>query len=134
MIVGAQILDGLLFRYTSHQGRTLILRPPWRGRPATSAHILVIIDVAAHALDHMPRWNVRRIAQEAVRIGEEVQVRVEGEAIFTLMRHHDDEALRRHPAKFSKRAPDIQNMFKNMGADNRVKRISVRRYTLAVPL
>src|SRR3546814_33783 len=33
VLLGAQILDDLLFRYTSHQGRTLILRPPWRGRP-----------------------------------------------------------------------------------------------------
>src|SRR3546814_2773149 len=84
----------------------MIRRPPRSTRTdPLFPYTTLFRSVAAHSLDRMACGNRRRIAQEAVRIGEEVQVRVEGEAIFTLLRHHDDEALRRHPAKFRQRAP-----------------------------
>src|SRR3546814_12814774 len=94
----------------------MIRRPPRSTRTdPLFPYTTLFRSVAAHSLDRMACGNRRRIAQEAVRIGEEVQVRVEGEAIFTLLRHHDDEALRRHPAKFRQRAPEIQNMLQHMG-------------------
>src|SRR5262249_52814735 len=74
------------------------------------------------------------VAQEAVRVGEEVDVRVEREAILALLRDDDDEALARDPAKLAHRSGEIEHMLENMGADHRVEAVVGERQGLDLAL
>src|SRR5574338_221123 len=75
---------------------------------------LDIIDVAADGLAAVIARHRSHVAQEAVRIGEEMDVRVKGEAILALLRDDDDQALLRDPAKLANRSREVEHMLEHM--------------------
>ena len=56
-----------------------------------------------------------------MRIGEEVQVRVEGEAIFALLRDHDDEPTAGDAAKLRQRLTELEDVLQHVRADDGVE-------------
>src|SRR5215210_5492219 len=95
---------------------------------------LRVEDVAADALQLMVVRDRSYVAQEAVRIGEEVQVRIEGEAILALLRHHDDEPAARHASKLRQRLTELEYVLQHVRADNRVERPVRERKLLDIRL
>ena len=59
--------------------------------------------------------------QERLRIGEEIEMWIEGVIVLPLARHHNDEFFSCNAPEFSYCQPVIQQVLNDMSTDHRIK-------------
>ena len=62
----------------------------------------------------MALWDRHEMHEEALRIGEEMEVRVEVDPISALARHDDDEPPRADAPQLLDRAPHVEDVLQRM--------------------
>ncbi len=80
-----------------------------------------IIDVPIEILADVIRRNRMHGAQKRVRVGKEIEVRIERIFVFAFPRHDDDEAPANDAAQLGDRGAVIQNVFQHMRAHHGIE-------------
>src|SRR6266404_3069300 len=83
--------------------------------------IFNIQEITADDLKRMNGRNGDNVSKKGVRVGKEMNVRIEREAILTLQWHHNDQSPVTHSTQLRDRRPNVKNVFENVGANDGVE-------------